>query len=252
MAEKESSIATRQKQELALQQQRLEIERQKLLVTQAEYDNKKLRRLIKQDDEESKSRHEHFIAQVAGHVAEMQEEQQNIDFQPYDLQYVESIMPPDWDKNRHAYNNQLLVDVLNSVATTGSRHQASLCNGAQTHHIGRLMKDYPGLDEAIEDAKARYRELVRRTVHKRGVLGWIEPVYQGGAVVGFKQKFSERALEMQAKRIDPEYRDKSEVDVNVGGSVLIIGQPSESKDEWLEKQRKKQDNVIEGEVTDES
>lgn len=66
-------------------------------------------------------------------------------------------------------------------------------------------------DDALEAATAE----VEMELHRRAVLGWDEPVYQRGERVGTVRKYSDRLLELRAKALMPNYRDRSTVDSNL-------------------------------------
>jgi hypothetical protein len=62
---------------------------------------------------------------------------------------------------------------------------------------------------------------IEAEIHRRGVTGYQEPVWQLGKYCGEMTKYSDTLLIFYAKKRIPEYRDKQTVDVNanVTGSV---------------------------------
>jgi len=61
-------------------------------------------------------------------------------------------------------------------------------------------------------AELKARDAVDEEIHRRGVLGWNEPVYQGGKKVGTIRKFSDTLLIFLAKGMMPEkYRERLDV-----------------------------------------
>ena len=96
--------------------------------------------------------------------------------------------------------------------------------------------DHRGTDDAfaqaMDEAKGMYRDAVSTEVRRRAIEGWEEAVYQRGEKVGTIRKYSDRMLELEAKRHEPEYRDKQQVDVNHTGGVLVVGSTSQSDAEW--------------------
>lgn len=73
---------------------------------------------------------------------------------------------------------------------------------------------------ALEDRA----DVVRDEVFRRGVKGWLEPVYQGGERVGTIRKFSDKALELEAKAVDPvRYGGKAEPITPGSGGASILG-----------------------------
>lgn len=89
-----------------------------------------------------------------------------------------------------------------------------------------------GFEDRIQEALARHRESIEVEVHRRGILGWEEPVYQGGALVGHVTRYSDRLLELYAKRHIPEYRERMQVDASLVGGVLVVGAPPATSEEW--------------------
>ena len=73
-----------------------------------------------------------------------------------------------------------------------------------------------------QDAMDAYRCEIAEAIHKRGIEGWNEPVYQGGTKVGDKRKFSDALLLAHAKRHIPEYTDRVKIDqtTTVEGDIL--------------------------------
>lgn len=65
-------------------------------------------------------------------------------------------------------------------------------------------------NQALEEAK----DNIRAEIYRRAHDGWDEEVYQLGNYAGTVHKYSDTLLIFHAKAIMPEYRDKSQVDVN--------------------------------------
>lgn len=75
------------------------------------------------------------------------------------------------------------------------------------------------------DFAARYKlaredadDVIRGEIHRRGVDGWDEPVYQGGQKVGVIRRYSDNMLKLLAQSRMQEYRDK--LDVTSGNEAL--------------------------------
>lgn len=171
---------------------------------------------------------------------------------------------------------------LETFAATGrkmhSARSADVCRMTVDAHL----KDDPEFAEAFEDALEVYKESVRVEVRRRGIEGWLEPVFHqgqqgmtalldengdyvmeeawhpveaplpaGAEMVGeaedgrvrvrrprmvpaFIRKYSDRMLELEAKRVDPAYRDKGQMDVNVRGGLLVV--PGMASEEDFERE----------------
>lgn len=135
--------------------------------------------------------------------------------------------------------------ILNEICNTGVMGLACVACGISTSHFRRLRTDNEEIQALVDEAMSIYHDRLRWTIHNRAVDGWEEPVFYRGEEVGSVHKFSERLLEMQARRHMPEYRDRAQMDVNVAGGVLVVHAPVMSREEWL-KQHAEQN----GELTD--
>ena len=123
--------------------------------------------------------------------------------------------------------------ILNEICNTGVAGLACVTVGVGVSHFRRLRQENEEMQALMDEAMSIYHERLRYTIHNKAVDGWEEPVYYKGEEVGSVHRFSERLLELQAKRHMPEYRDKSQMDVNVAGGVLVVHAPAMSREEWL-------------------
>lgn len=102
-------------------------------------------------------------------------------------------------------------------------HAASVTEGCELSGVGRSTvyewkADDPEFAEAWHLAEHEVNDRIRREIFARGVEGWQEPVYQGGALVGHVLKKSDRMLELVAKsRMPEEFRER--IDARHSGAV---------------------------------
>lgn len=58
-------------------------------------------------------------------------------------------------------------------------------------------------------------------------------------VPAYIRKFSDRLLELEAKRVAPEYRERSTVDLNHGGNGVLVAPAGMTPEEWIKDQEQK-------------
>lgn len=63
----------------------------------------------------------------------------------------------------------------------------------------------------------------------------LEPVLVPATI----RKFSDRMLELDLKRVDPTYRDKSSVDVNATGGGVLVAPAGVSPEDWIKREEEK-------------
>lgn len=74
----------------------------------------------------------------------------------------------------------------------------------------------PDFAAQLEQAKVQVVETYEQEIHRRGVEGWDEPVYQGGKLVGVVRKYSDVLLIFRTKALAPDrYRDRFHVSADV-------------------------------------
>jgi len=165
----------------------------------------------------------------------------NIELTVFTIEDIEQAMPTrDWNHEALKWTKSICAAVLNHIVNYGVIRHACLSQGVRYRGFEEIVKQYPAFEDLKSEAQGLYRDKVSRAVHNRAIVGWLEPQFHKGQFCGYIRKFSDRMLELQAKRYNPEYRDKSAVDLNVAGGVLVINPNAISdKEAWLEEHRKR-------------
>ena len=136
----------------------------------------------------------------------------------------------------YAFDAEARQVFLEELAVCGRLHRAAAIAGVRRQTISMHRKSDPEFEEQCQEALEAYRDLVRSTIQRRALEGDLVPIVgrvgrDRDGIIGYQRRYSDSLLVMEAKRIDPEYRDKSTVDVNVRAGVLVIG-PSTSTADW--------------------
>lgn len=77
-----------------------------------------------------------------------------------------------------------------------------------THHTHTKWRTEPAFRALCEAAEAQIRERVAGEVYRRAVVGVEQGVWHQGRLVGTETKYSDRLLELIAKRIDPAWSER--------------------------------------------
>lgn len=126
----------------------------------------------------------------------------------------------------------LKLRYLEELAATGLICKSALAVGVTYQSIQVHRRTDPEFAALMEQALEMYRDKISVEVERRGVDGYDEPVWYQGNQVGTVRRFSDRLLEMHAKRFVPEYREHYTADVNLTGGVLVVGARPKDVDEW--------------------
>ena len=101
---------------------------------------------------------------------------------------------------------------IEAYAEYGTIGKAAEMSGVSYETIRKARIENPQFDESMEVAWKRYGDLVADEVRRRAVEGWEEPVFQRGELIGHVRKYSDRMLELMAKRTNTEFKERVAVE----------------------------------------
>ena len=118
---------------------------------------------------------------------------------------------------------------------TGQLQRAAQEAGISSTTVREHQKHDVDFRTACDEAYGDFKEAIESEIMRRAIFGWEEPVYQQGVLAGTIRKYSERLLELLAKRHIPEYKEKHEVTHT--GTVGILGIPLQigTKEDWVKR-----------------
>lgn len=89
---------------------------------------------------------------------------------------------------------------LEGLAQLGSVRDACRAVGLSKTSAYRLYEQDPGFAAAWERALTTIRPSLEETAYQRAVVGWEEPVFHGGKLVGHRRRFSDSLLRLLIER----------------------------------------------------
>lgn len=134
------------------------------------------------------------------------------------------------------------IEYLLALAASGRKGDAAAFAGVTIRTIQRHRNDDEDFAELEESALEVYRDKVRKAIDEEGVEGSLHPVIlkdsEGAeSIAGWTRKRNPKILELAAKLLLPEYRERLEVsgglDVKVG-VLAVTGAPS-SVEAWTDR-----------------
>lgn len=129
---------------------------------------------------------------------------------------------------------------LAALTETGLKGVACAEAGVSDNTVTKHMADDPDFAEAREMAITAYRDTISAIVHHLAVNGAKTRFLDAeGKMTSEKVEPCLRMIEMEAKRVNPEYRDKQTIDVNTNGGGVLIAPDDQTPDEWIKKQASK-------------
>ena len=124
---------------------------------------------------------------------------------------------------------------VQDLSATGLERQAALSLGVCYEYIETERQKDTDFDKLCSEALEVYRERIQATLTSRALYGWIEPVFHEGLHIGNKRKFDHSLLQMEAKRVQSEYRQNSTSlkDLSDDGfGVLAVKQIVDNEKDW--------------------
>jgi hypothetical protein len=146
---------------------------------------------------------------------------------------------------QHKFDKDRQEIFLRFYAETGQHYASAAAAGVCGLTVYTHVKRDEDFKERYEEAKGAFRDKLQAEVYRRAVIGVSRYVVQKGGVVRdphnpalplVEQHYSDNLLLELARRHDPEFRPKQQVEVTHTGGVLLIpaGQTTE---QWKESQK---------------
>jgi hypothetical protein len=150
----------------------------------------------------------------------------------------EEVIPKTWLTGGTKFD----LDAMQRFCLAFSGHnlitKAAQAAGVTVGTVRIYLKTNPMFADMVDEAKMIYRDKIVETVYERAVTGIEEPIVGGlgrDQVVAYKRTYSDRLLELEAKRVEHGYRDKGGVEINTGGGVLVVQAGNMDEGSWEEK-----------------
>lgn len=121
------------------------------------------------------------------------------------------------------------------LAMLGNRSRAARASGISATMVWMWRKEEPGFQEAYDRALSIAAELHEDEMFRRASEGVLEPVYQGGELVGGIRKYSDTLLIFALKGAMPEkYREN----IKIEGTVDVVGRLRAARERALGRAKK--------------
>ncbi len=104
---------------------------------------------------------------------------------------------------------------LTSLAKYNSVTKAAKAARVNISRPYQLRKERPEFDVAWRQAKRAFSDSLREEALHQGSIGWLEPVYHGGKLVGHIRRKDSRVLLAMLKANCKEYRDRVDLSVTI-------------------------------------
>ena len=147
-------------------------------------------------------------------------------------------IPKLWLQGGSKFNLEAMAIFCEEYAKHNLMTKAAAVAGVNPSTVRNHLKTNPMFEEKVAEAKAQYRDKIVETVYERAVTGIEEPIVGGmgrDTIIGYKRVFSDRLLELEAKRVEHGYRDKGGVEINTGSGVLVVQAGNMDEASWEEK-----------------
>lgn len=117
---------------------------------------------------------------------------------------------------------------LEHYAMTGCINDAAVIAGVSEATVWNHVKYDIVFSSHFREAQSSYRDLVVTEVRRRAIHGVVKAKWHEGRIVGHEVTYSDRLLELEAKRVEPAYRE-SGTTVNVSNvanaQAAVVGKP---------------------------
>lgn len=142
------------------------------------------------------------------------------------------------ERGSYRFDEDARTRFLLNYMTSGKVYESARAAGVSEETVRHYAKhNIEGFGDLYDEAKGLFREKIESEIQRRAIEGVDEPIIGGkdrDEVVTYVKRYSDRLLELLAKRHIPEYRDKQQLDVNVSGGVMIVPGRAMTQESWIE------------------
>jgi len=147
-------------------------------------------------------------------------------------------MPRELKRGSYKFDRDARNRFLETYARTGLVGLAVKASGVSGETVRIYTNEnLEGFADEYEEAKMAYRDTIEAEIHRRAISGWEEPLIGGkdrDQIVTYVTRYSDRLLEFHAKRHIADYREKTQLDLNVKSGVIAIPVVAPSGEAWEE------------------
>lgn len=138
-------------------------------------------------------------------------------------------------ESRLKFDDRAKEIFLEKYAECGLMYVSARAAGVTTQTVRGHIENDPVFADAFEEAKAAYRDIVMAHAYKLSIEGVDEPIIGGqwkDEVVAYKKVYATNILAMEMRRVNPDYKDRADVNLsgNVGGVLVVPARLS--VEEW--------------------
>lgn len=127
---------------------------------------------------------------------------------------------------------------LNVLAKTGRKQQAADAAGVCVSLVLRHRDNDPEFNNAVDAALQKYHDKVHTLAYKL-MDGVKEPIVGGkdkDQIVAHKMVHATNLLAMEMRRVNPEYKERAEVEHTGNNGVLIVPETAKSVEDFLKQE----------------
>jgi hypothetical protein len=144
--------------------------------------------------------------------------------------------------NRIKFDDAAKRTFLEHFAKTNRLMEACAVAGVTRHCVHDHQRNDPDFAEAYEDAKQRYRDSLHQHAEDLIFNGVEKPVIGGrnkDIIIATTVEYPIPLLQMELKRVDPDYKDRQVVENTGGGSGVVLIPAHMDAEDWIKEQMEK-------------
>lgn len=149
-------------------------------------------------------------------------------------------------EHRIKFDDDAKKRFLDTLSGCGLMMLSAEAAGVTLNTVKNHIQNDPEFAELFEEAKEHYKDKVVLHVQNLAFNGIKNPIFAGkeGEYKGDKTEYPIRLIEMEAKKVEPAYKDRSEIEHKGGGGVLIAP-AGMSPEDWIKAAEEENEHLTE-------
>lgn len=138
------------------------------------------------------------------------------------------------EATRIKFDDEQKIVYANALAGHGLKGRSAQTAGVCMQTVRKHLENDPDFAELVEEALETYRDKFvdhLTTLAYDGVL--VKKYNKEGELIEERIDYPIRLIELEAKRVEPGYRDKQQIDINTGNTGVLLAPADKTPEQWV-------------------
>lgn len=143
-------------------------------------------------------------------------------------------------ERRIKFDDKAKQRFLEHFSKTSRMMDSAKSAGVTLNTVRSHIENDPEFAEMFEEAREAYRDRCHQHADMLMFEGVQKPVIGGqykDEIIAYVTEYSVALLQMELKRVDPSYKERTEIDLNAKGGGVLVAPADQTPEQWIKEQQ---------------